>query len=808
MTKVRGYDPVFLKNKGPDREAVRQGSDALRGAMQTAQKNLDQAQTKLGAAQKKVFELSGKALTLNIEITKLGAKAPKELKDQLKATQAELATAMTETQAAAQNVGLLKKQLEGFQNIVLAHESATDAQLAVNGRMKEFDVSSVDVTDAGSLTRDEQVRILGRPVDVSKDQATSSDRRRVSIAVASRPENGAAMLALQLKNSPPEVQAQLLQKLADPKRNHLDFLAQQAGQSKAVAGALLEAASNASGPAKEQILKALVKHGGANAVAALKDQLKKGDRFDVVAPLMRELKAAGKTSELTELVGAAAGKLKELRGKFESTKKVTDELNGDLARLVVGFGNSLDKDAIAKGVEAFKDRHTKEYGAFKNASAEYASALTMLDSMDVVPKTDKAMTMRVRGAAGNPMYQGLASAEDKALVGFHDEIASLEKANLKAVTDTPEGQEALQRAFQRQSSGVPNWIDSLKSYHGNAKDTYGTLTKTLPTIVSQGLGRMALRGSSTKELTDFLFNNRKLLGLSDEGFKRFDAMARHLADPKLSPGLRNQALDELKTGDFPPSVKLIGVALALPDAISSIANFKDASTLDKLSTIVKTTELGNDVASLMMQETKFMKGLGKAMGVAGAALDIASGISKLFEGQPVNGSSDIVSGVGAGIMMVPGGQLVGAALIVGSMIAKHLWGEDPAADAEKADEKDARAFLEGAGLKADTAAALSNVKQSDRRNIGTFVDQAAAHLGMDPKALMKKLDGLSKSKLEAFTRMVLEMPADKSWKYATKKPEFDPLNADNAKQMRTPYGNYGPKSMPTAIEWMKNNGVI
>ncbi|HEY1087144.1 MAG TPA: hypothetical protein VGE37_05590, partial [Archangium sp.] len=60
----------------------------------------------------------------------------------------------------------------------------------------------------------------------------------------------------------------------------------------------------------------------------------------------------------------------------------------------------------------------------------------------------------------------------------------------------------------------------------------------------------------------------------------------------------------------------------------------------------------------------------------------------------------------------------------------------------------------------------------------------------------------------AFTRMVLEMPADKSWKYATKKPEFDPLDADNAKQMRTPYGNYGPRSMPTAIEWMKNNGII
>jgi hypothetical protein len=808
MTRVRGFDHPLQRNVGPDRAGLRQGSDQLRSGLQVAEKNLARAEATLKKAQARVADLGGKALSLNIQLAQANGKPSKALKEELAAVQGQLQAAMSEASAALQVVDVSKKNLETLQNVVLGYESSSDATLQQAGRMKEFEVSAVDVTDAGSLTRHEQVRILGRPVDVSVEQATSSDRRRVSIAVAGKPENGAAMLALQLKNSPPEVQAQLLEKLSDPKRNHLAHLVKQAGASKAVAGALLDAAANATGPARQQLLAALAKQGGANAAAAAKELIKKGQSFEVCAALIKELKAAGKTDAVVELTGAVAGKLKELRGSFEKTKKVADELNGDLARLVVGFEKSLDKDQQARGVEAFKKAHTKQYDAFASASNEYAKALTLLSSADAMPVPDQMMTMRAKERLGHLPAGAAASEADKAIVGFQDELAALAKKNLVALTDTPQGQEALQKAFKQQSAGIPNWVDGLKDLHGVSKDLHGALSKTLPTIVSQGLGRMALRGVATREITAFVTQNHELLGISKEGAERFAAVAKTIGDPKLDAAKRSAALEQLKTGEWPPSVKLIGVGLALIDVAGGVSNFANAKTVDQLSTIVKGADLTNEIAGMMMKETAFMKVLGKGLGAAGAVLDVAGGIGKILEGETVNGSTDVASGIGAGIMLIPGGQLAGAAIIAASLIAKHIWGEDPAADAEKADEKDARAFLEAAGLKPETAAALSNVRQSDRRNIGTFIAQAAASLGMSPADLLKKLDGLPKAKLEAFTRMVLEMPADKDWKYAAKKKDFDPYQTDNARQMRTPHLSIGPKSMPTAIEWMKQNGVI
>ncbi|MDP2271345.1 MAG: hypothetical protein Q8K32_11480 [Archangium sp.] len=806
MTKVRGFDHPLNRNLGPSRESLRNSSDQLRKGLQTAEKNLTSDEAKVKKSQSKLLELGSKALSLNVQMAQ--GKPPEALKDELAAVQSELKTALAENEGAVTALGISKKNVEMLQNLVLGHESASDATLQKNGRMREFDVSAVDVTDAGSLTRNEQVRILGRPVEVSVDEATSADRRQVSMSIAVKPENGAAMLALQLKNSPPEVQAALLKKLSDPKRNHLELLMQHAGSSKAVAGALLDAAANATGPARQQLLSALAKHGGTNAAAAAKELIKKGESFEVSAALIRELKAAGKTDAVVELTGAVAGELRELRGQFEKTKKVTDELNGDLARLVVGFGKSLDKNQLAKGVEAFKQGHTKQYDAFESASNEYAKALTLLSAAGDMPVPDQAMTMRVKGAPGMPLKNSMfASEADKALVGFQDELQALAKKNLAALTDTPRGQEALQKAFTQQSAGIPNWVDSLKDLHGVSKDLHGTLSKTLPTIVSQGLGRMALRGTATKEITESLVRNHKLLGLTQEGAESFASIARTLADKKLDPALRNAALEQVKTGEWPPKVKIIGVALALPDLVSGISNFSNAKTVDQLSTIVKGADLTNEIAGLMMKETAFMKVLGKGLGVAGAVLDVAGGVGKILDGETVNGSADIASGVGAGLMLIPGGQLAGAAIIAASLIAKHIWGEDPAADAEKADEKDAKAFLEAAGLKTETAGALSNVRQSDRRNIGTFVDQAAAYLGMSPAALLKKLDALPRAKLDAFTRMVLEMPADKNWKYATKK-KFDIYGTDNVRQARTFNASFGPKSMPTAIEWMTKNGII
>ena len=74
-------------------------------------------------------------------------------------------------------------------------------------------------------------------------------------------------------------------------------------------------------------------------------------------------------------------------------------------------------------------------------------------------------------------------------------------------------------------------------------------------------------------------------------------------------------------------------------------------------------------------------------------------------------------------MMAPGGQHVGAAIILRSAVAKKLWGDDPSARAELAAEAEVKELLEFAGLSADSASVLSDVLEEGQRSMGPFISQ-------------------------------------------------------------------------------------
>lgn len=87
----------------------------------------------------------------------------------------------------------------------------------------------------------------------------------------------------------------------------------------------------------------------------------------------------------------------------------------------------------------------------------------------------------------------------------------------------------------------------------------------------------------------------------------------------------------------------------------------------------------------------------------GAAISLVKGVAALSEGKLLEGGTSLASAAGGALLMVPGGQLFGAALIIGSAIASAIWGDDPAADAEYAQEKNVKEFLIEAGLKPESA---------------------------------------------------------------------------------------------------------
>lgn len=98
-------------------------------------------------------------------------------------------------------------------------------------------------------------------------------------------------------------------------------------------------------------------------------------------------------------------------------------------------------------------------------------------------------------------------------------------------------------------------------------------------------------------------------------------------------------------------------------------------------------------------------------------------------------------------------------------MVKKVWGSDPAAEAEAADEADAKAFLTAGGLPANVAEAFSDVVQTDRRNIGTFLNQVAAKVGVSTPDLMKHLAKFSVDELETLVDKVKDLKADDEWRY-------------------------------------------
>jgi hypothetical protein len=102
-------------------------------------------------------------------------------------------------------------------------------------------------------------------------------------------------------------------------------------------------------------------------------------------------------------------------------------------------------------------------------------------------------------------------------------------------------------------------------------------------------------------------------------------------------------------------------------------------------------------------------------------LEVLSGLGELMDGKIVDGSMSLASALGAGLMMAPGGQHVGAAIILRSAVAKKLWGDDPSARAELAAEAEVKELLEFAGLSADSASVLSDVLEEGQRSMGPFI---------------------------------------------------------------------------------------
>ncbi len=663
----------------------------------------------------------------------------------------------------------------------------------------EAEMNMDGLTDLASRTREEQVRMIGSPVvGISPDKAAEFDRKKVSLSLKGAfKEYGTQMLANQLEGADEAGQLKLLKLLSDPKRDHLSAIIAQAGEPNGANNQFLaDAIKNAKGSARQLLVDKLAaaidgpKH---PMLTRLGNSPTFKGNFEVSGALISALKKAGKTEAAGALMGSTAAELRGLRGDFEKQKKVVDALNAEFARTVTGFASAVDPKAVEAYRDSFVKKHQAEFDAFEQTADRYMGAFAAAAS----------------GAFGEPSVLNPLNGEGKLAA----ELKAATKTHGEALLNTQSGQKALEAAMKLQLLKQPSFLDGLAAQTSKAK-TYIELPQKMAEITARSMVRVSVSlGKDASQLNQLVSKNAKLLGISADQADTFNKALSKVAGGNEAERLAayKQAASDLGGGDYGKSAKVLGLILAGPSLINGWVNIKDQNALGVVSQSVDTLGFATDAFSLF-SDAKVLSAASKALGGAGAAISLVKGVMSLSEGKLLEGGTNLATAAGGALMLVPGGQLFGAALVIGATVANLIWGEDPAEDAEMAQQKNVKEFLETAGLRPEIASELSDVLQTNHRSVGPFIEQMAEHLGVKPSDFLSFLNGKDPKDVRALVQMVKNMPADKDWKFATKKTGED----DTATVRHQVFRAGGeadiidnrPRSLETAKQWMRDHNLM
>lgn len=778
-----------------------------------------------------------------------------------KALEQTLATAMkavqdsgAELQAKIATYAGLKQQLATGQAEVLAEQQklAAETKGSVFGEARSVD--SLD--DAGSLSREQQIALLGAPVDANPVIAAARDHEKLKRSVQDLTTRSAArasseVFAVQLQGANPEYQAKLVKDAAPL----IKAMASRANQDPTTAKNLLEALKETKGPARDELMGLIAKNlsgassspylvlaggGEAEFTKALGAKLASGEGFELAAGLAKSLEKAGRSELLGNVQEVTLAALQKLRGDFGGTQRQADRLDARLDSFVKGWGPNLASDpkaasaAMQDAIASFKKDHAKEYAARDAAASKYLAAVDGLASM---PRLDPSSD-RVQLEKGLGDFMKGARADTGAALEL--ELGKLE-GNLNRLFETEPGKAKLQKALDAQElrasakkgakplEGEPDfWLSQLSARVATVNDG-NSLRQNVQQFLSKGIARAALTTSDSyraAKLSLLLRNNAGALGITETGIKDYEKTIGVFFKPDRTRQEVGAALDSLGAADKNMTrgnkiLNGIGLMVALPSTLESIAKFGESDLPTKLKTVADATGFANQALNVLF-DSKVLEKVAGPLSVVGNGVQLGQGIAALLDGKYVEGISDSSMGLG-GLMLaagqlgskIPGLQLVG----VGLMIAGGIVGLFKKSDAEKleeAAEADLKKFLTRSGLPEPVAEMFSDVAQRDGRNVGPFFAQAAARLGVSPKELFDHLanrlkDGGSLGD-QAFIKdaieMIKAMPLDKNGRYLEKKKDTDLFDTPEMRGRIGLEGYAGPKSMDTALEYLRKGGLL
>lgn len=622
----------------------------------------------------------------------------------------------------------------------------------------------VDLTDLASRRKDEQIRLVGAPVGgVSSSQATAAAVKRLESALEKgSPENAVKMLALQLKETDPGQQWALI-KAARPV---LEKVAAAAAKDPKLADLMLAQFRGVSSLGRGELADIMVSTplGAQMTSTAAMRALSNGDgtiEADAVIRALKKTPQAGLAAPVSQIL---ASKVEPAKAEFIEKAREVEKLNGELARLVVGFGPMMTDAQKQKAIEAFQAQHKEEYADWEAAGKKLA-----------------------------PMLQfALESGDSK--------LQTLVPFFLK----TKAGEDEVMKALALQKEGKPSLLDALptlKQYGNDGVKAY----QQLGTVMAKGVAMRAMeltragKLTEAKDLLGTLDKNAKLFGLERSAMESLTKKMGAVLDTKGSKESIKALSDDFKNLESggpglqhrsTQALKGLGLALSAASVVDNLRKFDELELKDQIKTIADGIGTGVDGGLLAMEVVGKLNNASKAVhlakrvsavaGAVGAVMDGISAVDAFKKGEHAEGIATSASAVGgailatyafaaaAGAQALPvAGQVIGAVLVIGGTIAKWTIEERKAQKIETGLENDANAFLQAAGIDKERANKLDDIKRADGRNVGMVVQQLAPRIGMTPKALLEHLVKLSPKQIEAFVDLTKEVELGREGQFKT-----------------------------------------
>lgn len=737
----------------------------IEGALPKVEKELTQAREELGTATKSVEVLEAKV--------KAARPASNKLKAELTAAKAVKATAGTKV-----------SDLE-------AAKTGLDARMQNNqtrllGRGDGFD----NRIDAASKTEAAQRAKLGAPVKgVSAKDALAYDVDAVKKAIATNPKSGAEVLAAKLKDATPEHAAKLLEAVG----SQVDTLVEAAGRpgNQGSPQALMEILDGLP-PALQktfaQKLVPLAKDAETGILGGLKSRMNRGEGFSSAAALIA---AMPKGNARIDLINNTDRAIASVAVDYKNAKAKSDETLADFSRATFGFAQSFPSDKVAAYRDQFVAKNQATFDKTEAAAAKY---------------------LEVAKLASTGAFDALGTGDTNTFENGLRQRLRESGENLPALLESDAGKQLVQSALQAQQSKLPNFLDQLSVQATKGYKLVSIATKTGDVVAKAMVKFAALKGTDPAVISSMIEKNAGVLGIPDKVKSAYATAIAAANDPKLPVAerlkLQQTAANEIKGGKYGNAVTAMGVLLTGPAIINGWYNFKDSSSIAQATTIINTVNAGKDLVSLVSDAAVLGK-ITKVTGGLAAAVSIIQGIDELRQGKYVDGGTSIAAGVGGALMLVPGTQLIGAAVMLGAAVVRFGFGSDAAADAEDKAEALTKGFLEQMNIRPEIAEELKDVLQKGLRGVGAAMPQLAEALNVSPADLMTHLNGMDVERVRAFVKMVKELPSDDQLRF-TERPGTEIRGRVNQIEIQPPSRSdpryHGPDNIQTAVEWMRRHG--